>query len=273
MEKFIQCRKCLNKNLSLKSGKPIAPPGFIVEQVQPKGSIQPGDVVRECECHKIWRKKHELLIAGERASLSPQWIDYDLEKDYVGTESIDNVNRILNYVKRATNPDEPNDVKSRLSSTVLYLYGTNGTQKTTIANWIGYEFLKAKKSVRYILMNDLIKMLQKAERDEEIQGKLEKLEDVDLLLIDEAFDKEKVTLYKSNFQVPFIDSFLRNRMQTKHKGIIFISNVSPYDIESKGFNYSIQDLVVRNMNKEKGFMEFKDRYDDIKSSVDTEDLF
>ena len=116
-------------------------------------------------------------------------------------------------------------------------------------------------------------MLQKAERDEEIQGKLEKLEDVDLLLIDEAFDKEKVTLYKSNFQVPFIDSFLRNRMQTKHKGIIFISNVSPYDIESKGFNYSIQDLVVRNMNKEKGFMEFKDRYDDIKSSVDTEDLF
>jgi DNA replication protein DnaC len=138
---------------------------------------------------------------------------------------------------------------------------------------MGYQFLKAKKSVKYILMNDLIKMLQKAERDDSIMAKLEKLEDVDLLLIDEAFDKEKVTIYKSNFQVPFLDSFLRSRMQTKHKGIIFISNVSPYDIEAKGFNYSIQDLVVRNMNKEKGFMEFKDRYDSIKSTVDTNTLF
>jgi DNA replication protein DnaC len=273
MEKFVQCRKCLNKNVSLKSGKPIVPPGFIVEQTTPKGSLQPTDTVRECECHLAWRKKHELEVSAKSASLSPQWIDYDLSKDYVGTESKDNVTRIINYVELSNQDDLPNDVKERLKAAVLYLYGTNGTQKTTIANWMGYQFLKAKKSVKYILMNDLIKMLQKAERDESVMTKLEKLEDVDLLLIDEAFDKEKVTIYKSNFQVPFLDSFLRSRMQTKHKGIIFISNVSPYDIEAKGFNYSIQDLVVRNMNKEKGFMEFKDRYDSIKSTVDTNTLF
>jgi hypothetical protein len=60
-------------------------------------------------------------------------------------------------------------------------------------------------------------------------------------------------------------------MQTKHKGIVFISNVSPYSIEEEGFNFSIQDLVVRNMKN--NFMEFKDRYDSIMSNVDTENLF
>ena len=60
-------------------------------------------------------------------------------------------------------------------------------------------------------------------------------------------------------------------MQTKHKGIVFISNVSPYSIEEGGFNYSIQDLVVRNMKNH--FMEFKDRYDSNMSSVDIENLF
>ena len=271
MEKFIQCRQCLNKNLSLKSGRPIVPPGFIVEQIHSDISGQLDDVVRECECHIAWRKKHELEVAAKNASLSPQWIDYDPKKDYIGTESKDNVDRLIKFTERSNNPDETNDVKSQLAASVIYMYGTNGTQKTTLANWMGYEFLKAKKTVKYILMNDLIKMLQKAERDETVMNKLEKLEDVDLLLIDEAFDTKKVTIYRSNFQVPFLDSFLRTRMQTKHKGIIFISNVSPYSIEEEGFNRSIQDLVVRNMKK--NFMEFKDRYDSVMSAVDTEDLF
>ena len=271
MEKFVQCRNCLNKNLSLKSGKPIVPPGFIVEQVKPKGVIQPNDVVRECECHVLWRKRHELEVSAKNAALSPQWIDYDPDTQYVGTESKDNVERLKTFVKRSTDPKEPQDVKSQLAASVIYMYGTNGTQKTTLANWMGDEFLKAKKTVKYILMNDLIKMLQKAERDDVVMTKLEKLEDVDLLLIDEAFDTKKVTIYKSNFQVPFLDSFLRTRMQTKHKGIVFISNVSPYSIEEGGFNYSIQDLVVRNMKNH--FMEFKDRYDSNMSSVDIENLF
>ena len=271
MEKFVQCRNCLNKNLSLKSGKPIVPPGFIVEQVKPKGVIQPNDVVRECECHVLWRKRHELEVSAKNAALSPQWIDYSPDTQYVGTESKDNVERLKTFVKRSTDPKETQDVKSQLAASVIYMYGTNGTQKTTLANWMGYEFLKAKKTVKYILMNDLIKMLQKAERDDVVMTKLEKLEDVDLLLIDEAFDTKKVTIYKSNFQVPFLDSFLRTRMQTKHKGIVFISNVSPYSIEEGGFNYSIQDLVVRNMKNH--FMEFKDRYDSNMSSVDIENLF
>lgn len=273
MEKFIQCRKCLNKNLSYLSGKPIAPPGYIVKQAESENGVRPNDLVYECECHKEWRMKHELEVAAKRASLSPQWIDYDPEKDYVGDESKNEIERIITFTKRSTDPNETNDVKAKLATAVLYLYGTNGTQKTTVANWTGYEFLKAKKSVKYILMNDLIKLLQKADRDDEALAKVEKLESVDLLIVDEAFDKGKVTLYKSNWQHSFLDTFLRSRIQTHNKGIIFVSNVSPYDIEDTGFNHSIQDLVIRNMEKFNGLLEFKDRYNIIKSTVDTECLF
>ena len=273
MIEYTQCRKCLNKNLSPKSGKPIAEPGYIVYQeigIDGKTSV---DKAVECECHRSWRIKHSIELKAKRACLSPNGIDYNLATDYIGTESKPEVDRILKYVERSTSSKETNDVKQKLASAVLYLYGTNGTQKTTIANWMGYQFLRANKTVRYILMNDLIKMLQKADRDEEVQARLDKITDVDLLLIDEAFDKEKVTIYRSNFQIPFLDTFLRNRMQTKHKGIVFISNVSPYEIEAKGFNHSVQDLVERNVAQCNGFMEFKDRYDNIKSMPDTENLF
>lgn len=273
MIEYKQCRKCVNKNLSLKSGFPIADPGYIVyQELGPDGKTMV-DKLQECECHKAWREKHKLEIAAKMASLSPEWINYDLRKDYVGTQSQYEVGRIIKYVELSTSPTVKNDIKNKLACAVLYLYGTNGTQKTTIANWMGYEFLRAGKSVRYILMNDLIKLLQKADRDEEVQAHLEKLTDVDLLLIDEAFDKEKVTIYRSNFQIPFLDSFLRNRMQTKHKGIVFISNVHPTDIEEGGFNHSVMDLVTRNIQPVKGLLEFKDRYADIMSMPDTEDLF
>lgn len=273
MEKYIQCRKCLGKNVSIKSGKPIAEPGYIVEQVLGADGKTMVDSLIECDCHKSWRKRLAIISAAKRASLNLQWLDYDPNKDYVGDKSKESKDRLVNYVNKSLDKDVSDDIQTKLKSAVLYLYGTNGTQKTTLANWMGFEFIKHNKTVKYILMNDLIKLLQKADRDEDALEKIEKLESIDYLIIDEAFDKEKITIYKSNFQIPFADTFLRNRIQTKHMGIIFISNVSPYDIEEKGFNHSIQDLVVRNMKLCNGLLEFNDRYDDIMSTPDIENLF
>ena len=121
MEKFVPCRNCLNKNVSLKSGKPIAPPGYIVEKSKAVGTLPPNDEVRECECHVRWRKKYELETLAKRASLNVQWIDYDPEKDYIGTESKNEVERIIKFVKRSVNPDEPADVKSELAASVIYI--------------------------------------------------------------------------------------------------------------------------------------------------------
>lgn len=273
MSEFKQCRKCKGKNVSFKSGRPIAEPGYIVKKIV-ENDLE-SEILEECECHREWRKRKSLELSARRAYLDPRWIDFNPTTDYVGQQSLKEVDRIKTFVSKSLDPNTPKDVLARLESSVIYIYGPNGTQKTTMANWVGYEFLRHGKSVRYILMNDLLKLLQKAERDEEIQDQLEKLAQVDLLIIDEAFDKGKVTLYKSAYQLPFADSFLRNRIQTNRKGILFVSNVSPYDIENNGFGKSIEDFVVRNINiyKTSTDMKFLDNYQALKSTVDVEDLF
>ena len=140
------------------------------------------------------------------------------------------------------------------------MYGKNGTQKTVLGNWIGKSLLSKGYSVRYLLMNNLVGMLQDVDFKDGVQEKLDKLDSTDLLIIDEAFDKEKMRLYKSGFQISFIDTWLRNRIQTLNKGVVFISNVKPEDIEKQGLSHSIQDFVERECKKCNSFLEFKDNY-------------
>lgn len=265
MIEYVQCRKCLGKNGN-------APKGYIIRKIPSGDGQHDVEVVEECSCHKAWRKAVRLEGAMKKAGIPQDVANYDINT-YVGTKSLENISRLKKFVERSLSKEETMSVHDRLAASCLYLYGRNGTQKTTVAMWMGYKFLEAGKKVRYILMNDLLKMLQKSERDEDMRSQLDKLSDVDLLLIDESFDKGKLTIYKSGYQIPFLDSFLRNRIQTNSKGIIFISNVNIEEIESNGFNASIQDLVRRNVTLSKGFMEFEDNYMDNVGQVDIEDLF
>jgi DNA replication protein DnaC len=121
-------------------------------------------------------------------------------------------------------------------------------------------------------MNDLIKLLQKADREEDAQDKIDKLLNVDCLVIDEALDPDKVTLFKSNWQLPFLDTFIRNRIN-KHKGIIFISNVKLDDVNEEKFEKSIKDLIKREVAAQKAELLFEDNYIENKSKVDVESLF
>ena len=267
MIEYIQCRRCLGKNGPY-------PKGFIAKRVDSPDGKHKIDVVEECECHKTWKKAVQLEDKVKKAGLSPDILHSHYSPDsYVGTKSLDNVSRIKRFVERSLNKDEPEQVKAQLAASSIYMYGPNGTQKTSLAMWMGYKFLEAGKTVKYILMNDLLKMLQKAERDDQIKKDLDKIAEVDLLLIDESFDKGKLTIYKSGYQIPFLDSFLRNRLQSNSKGIVFISNVSMDEIEKNSFNESIQDLVTRNVTIYNGFMEFKDNYLDTVGQVDIENLF
>ena len=122
-------------------------------------------------------------------------------------------------------------------------------------------------------MNDLINMLMKAERDEDIQTQIEKLTEVDLLIIDESFMKERVTIYRSGYQLSFLDTFLRNRIQSNKRGVIFISNISMDDIDKNIFGEGLIDLVKRNVTLNNGNMLFEDNYLDQKSEIQIESLF
>jgi DNA replication protein DnaC len=265
MIKFIPCRKCVGKN-----GR--NPEGYIIKQV-PSGNGQGTTTVAvECECHKAWREATKLEVYMQKAGIAADAAKYNIS-DYVGTKSLANVNRLKTFTERSLDKNETPEVKSALAASSLYIYGPNGTQKTTLSMWMGYEFLRSGKKVKYILMNELIKLLMKADRDEEIQAQLEKISDVDLLIIDESFMKERVTLYRSGYQLSFLDTFLRNRMQTNKKGVVFISNISIEEIDRNLFGDGLIDLVKRNVYLCKGDLLFEDNYLENKSSIDTSALF
>lgn len=267
MVEFKQCRKCYGKN-----GK-VAKPGYISEMVLAADGKTYTEVVTECDCHRLWREESVLEAKAKKANLNPKWVNFNPLSEYVGEVSANSVKRIINYTTKSLSPETPPDILELIKSSVIYMYGPNGTQKTTLANYVGYSFLRAGKKVHYCLMNELIKLLQSAERDESAQARLDKISDVDLLIIDEAFDKKKVTLYKSDWQLPFLDSFLRNRIQTKNKGILFVSNVKIEEIAENNFSASIEDLVSRNVKLCNGYLTFYDNYINTKGFINPEELF
>jgi len=280
--KYTQCRLCKGKN-----GK-VGQPGYIQKFILAADGVTQVETFEECKCHKEWRENNRIESEAKRAGLNPKWKDFDINKDYVGEKSIGNVKRIQKYVDRFIN-EKDEKILDVLKSSCLYIYGPNGTQKTTIANWIGYEMIRNNKKVKYILMNDLIKMLLDSDfSNEEAQAKIDKILDCDCLIIDEAFDSDKVTIYRtSKFQFPFLDTFLRNRIQGRNKGIIFISNVKMNEIDAETIKdkwgtehqnkfasaKSLADLTQRNVTLCNGYMEFYDNYLENKNNINIEDLF
>ena len=110
-------------------------------------------------------------------------------------------------------------------------------------------------------MKKIIDELWESQRDEEAKAYIDKLLKCDVLIIDEAFSKDKIHLWQSGNQIGYIDEFLRERLNNG-KGIIFISNNSPSEIESQGFSHSIHDLVNRELLKTDGTMKMADKYFD-----------
>lgn len=261
LKKFVPCRKCFGKAFK---------EGYITKKMMINGKEE--TLLEECECLKKWREENSLDIKLEKAGIPKSIKDYSFDK-YVGNKSLDNVNRLKKFLFRFCNDLELEDVKKQLQEVSLWIYGPNGTQKTTLAQYLGYSFLVNKKTVKYILMNDLIKLLQKSERDEDLQIEVEKLINTDILIIDEAFMKERVLIYKSQYQLSFLDSFLRNRLQSKKKGIVWISNIQLQSIDESIFGIGIKDLVNRTIILSKGELEFKDVYLDIVQDIDEEALF
>jgi DNA replication protein DnaC len=265
MKEFVPCRKCIGKN-------GINPKGYIVKKVVAGDGKTMVEVAEECECHKAWREEAKLEAALQKANIAPDIMNIPFD-NYVGQKSRNNMERLRTFTTRSLDPNEPSEIREKLAASTIYIYGPNGTQKTTLAMRMGYEFLKKGKKVKYILMNDLIKMLMKAERDEDIQAQIEKLTEVDLLIIDESFMKERVTIYRSGYQLSFLDTFLRNRIQSNKRGVIFISNISMDDIDKNIFGEGLIDLVKRNVTLNNGNMLFEDNYLDQKSEIQIESLF
>ena len=252
METFTPCELCKD------SGRP----GFIY--IRTPSQI----VMKECQCHIDWKIRAKLKLDATKANLwsTDEILNYDPERDYKGEESRKNVYNLKNYIAKF---DEP-----RYREASLYLWGPNGTQKTFLTQWMGIEMLRNKRTVKFMLMNRLLQKLSgDFDSDPELQSFRQELLDVDVLILDESFSKNKVTLYKSGYQIPFLDSFLRERCDTLKKGVVYISNNSPQEIAEQGFGLSIQDFVIRKTQPFNAILEMKDVYMKLQTSFDVTKLF
>lgn len=159
-------------------------------------------------------------------------------RDYIGTDrSIPR--KLSKYIS---------SFDSRYRGIHLYFWShENGTQKTTMASIVGKELLKQGKAVRFILMGDLLSLLSDLERKEEAQERRSQLLSCDYLVIDDSFDKKKATIYRSGFQISFLDIFLRERLEVIKKATCFTSNFSIDEIDEEVFGTSLKKLIKRSV--------------------------
>jgi DNA replication protein DnaC len=234
---FRPCRKCNN--------------GYIFTETEA------GTVATKCSCYKKFQEKKKMeieLLAGKvPLSIVPGSIlEYDLERDYIGEASRKAiVPKLIKFVEK---------FDQVFYDKILYFAGKMGTQKTTIACWIAKELAQRGKKVNYIIMNDLIRLLQDKDFKQELLPYANRLLITDFLIIDRAFDKEQVTLYKSNYQLPFLDSFLRSRIEQHAKSTCIISNSEMESISEHGFSEDSQDFILRKVQQFQTLFIFKDRY-------------
>lgn len=257
MTKFTPCRNCANK--------PGPQLGFYF--IKYKNTPQRG--VIECECHKQYVLKELLVHRATDSHVWPEAFDYNIDTDYQGTKSIKDVQRLKKYVFEFPT----------YKDAMVYMYGPNGTQKTYLGHWIGANVIHQGYSVRFILMQSLLLTITGFVKDEvkqqEKNAEIEALKKVDLLIVDESFSRDKVTIYDSGYQLPFLDSFLRERCDQDRKGIVFISNKPPNEIEKQKFSVSIQDFVMRNTDKPTGSTRlfFQDNYKEARATFEPKSLW
>jgi len=259
MKDFIPCRKCLKENKE----DPTVPLGYH------KVSDESGffTALMECDCHKKYRLSNTLRSSLARRGFNPTIVDYVI-KSYKGDKSLATVERLKKFSEIFDVYTEEKIKEVYSGPIIVYMYGPYGTQKTTLANWLGKTFTEKGKKCYFTLMNDLVKLLQRVDgfdANPEDRAKYERYIESDILFIDESFDKEKMTIYKSGYQIPFLDSFLRKRL-TMGLATIFISNVAPEDID---ISPAIKDLILRNIHKQNTSLLFEDNYDALRGEYDT----
>ena len=130
MIEFNPCDKCKN---SIR-------PGYIL-----KKNEEGYEVFAECDCHKKWKKETLLEVKCEESGISTA----HYFSDYLGSKS----SRELGYIKNIANNF------SKYRNKVMYLYGKNGTQKTSTSLALGRELIDKGWLVYYTSMNNLINLL------------------------------------------------------------------------------------------------------------------
>ena len=189
---------------------------------------------------KEWQefKKRKQLTARLQSSHIPTYVENLSLGDYVGNDT-DKILKLEKYVSR---------FGEKFNTVHLYFWSKeNGTQQTTTSSIVGKLLLEKGFSVQFVLMGSLMKMLSEEKFNEEYTEVLNAIRSCDFLIIDDSFDKKKATIYKSGFQIPFLDEFLRTRLEIQRKATCFSSNFSLDEIDAEVFGSSLKNLMKRSI--------------------------
>ena len=126
-----------------------------------------------------------------------------------------------------------------------------------MAKIVAKELALQGHSVFFTIMDELVKKLTREGFPDADPSFLHEIRTAEFLVIDDSFDTRKMTMYRSGYQITFLDSFLRYRMETARLSTCFTSNTPPNKI-SEDFDRHIAALVKRNTIS----LEFNDGIDD-----------
>ncbi len=260
---FMPCRLC--------AGSPT--PGYIEDETEIEG--RPGykyKVLRKCACREKYDREKVYTLRLKKSNLRTSMLDYEPTTHYKGNLSTESMLKLVKYGQGLTE-----DIYANQS---LYLYGPYGTQKTTLAQWVGKKAIDHGLTPYYTLMRSLVNALVDSQYNDpdttdeikkERRNLINNASKCDVLLLDESFDLAKMTMYKSNYQLPFLDEFIRDRMDIKEKPIVFVSNVAIRNMD-KAFG-AIQDLLSRKISSVGGELHFRDNYMDASNDFNITDIF
>ncbi|MGL5913559.1 MAG: hypothetical protein ACRCZB_05285 [Bacteroidales bacterium] len=167
--------------------------------------------------------------------------------DYSGLDSAKNIPKLIRYV---------DEFEKNFSRHSIYIWSKfNSTQKTTVSKAVlkGIHEKNQKRKCNFILANSLMSDLKNSDFDQKASQRIELLKKSDCLVIDDAFTSDKVTKYGSGYQISFLDTFLRERLEVLGKATLFTSNI-PIDEIGRQWGASIEALIRRNTFS----MEFND---------------
>lgn len=155
----------------------------------------------------------------------------------------------------------------------LYFHGHNNSSKTYSAKSVLYDACAKGLDCKFIIMGDLVDLISDGFANDEKKKEIDSILSCSLLVIDDAFDKDKILIYKSGYQLSFLDRFLRRRIESLGLNTIFTSNVPIEEIESNGFSYDIQNLIERSVKLRGGLMEFKDTFVSEEHDIDIKSIW
>jgi hypothetical protein len=185
-------------------------------------------------------KEHLTLLEAKRYLLSAGVGEVTLYglATYVGEDKFHNIPKLKKYC---------DEFKTNFLHIHLYLWSRiNGTQKSTCAKDIIVRLARNGIKSKFVLMDSLIKTLVEAERDDNSKQKAKEWSTADFLVIDECFSKGQITLFKSGYQLAFLNTFLKERLEVFRRATCFTANV-PIDEIGQEWGASIQSLVDRSI--------------------------